>query len=96
MSRYNSRETQSCRDKKLGFSVFCFLVLSGKLGKQSLRFRAAKTFFFGITVFLSECKSADETTWFGDGLCTSGDHERELLPPTCHCLAPRGGWRFPT
>jgi hypothetical protein len=26
--------------------------LSGKLGKQSLRFRAAKTFFFGITLFL--------------------------------------------
>jgi hypothetical protein len=26
--------------------------LSGKLGKQSLRFRAAKTFFFGITFFL--------------------------------------------
>jgi hypothetical protein len=29
----------------------CFLVLSGKLGNQSLRFRAAKTFFFGITGF---------------------------------------------
>ncbi len=26
-------------------------VLSGKFGKQSLRFRAAKTFFFGITIF---------------------------------------------
>jgi hypothetical protein len=26
--------------------------LSGKLGRQSLRFRAAKTFFFGITFFL--------------------------------------------
>jgi hypothetical protein len=34
------------------FSFFCFLVLSGKLGKQSLRFRAAIYFFFGITVFL--------------------------------------------
>jgi hypothetical protein len=26
--------------------------LSGKLGQQSSRFRTAKTFFFGITVFL--------------------------------------------
>ncbi len=31
---------------------FAFPVSSGKFGKQSLRFRAAKTFFFGITVFL--------------------------------------------
>jgi hypothetical protein len=28
------------------------LFLSAKLGRQSLRFRAAKTFFFGIPVFL--------------------------------------------
>jgi hypothetical protein len=28
---------------------FAFPVLSGKFGKQSLRFRATKTFFFGIT-----------------------------------------------
>jgi hypothetical protein len=33
-------------------SFFGYLVLSGNLGKQSLRFRAAKTFFFGITFFL--------------------------------------------
>ncbi len=31
---------------------FAFPVSSGKLGKQSLRFRAAKTFFFDIPVFL--------------------------------------------
>jgi hypothetical protein len=31
--------------------------LSGKLGKQSLRFRAAKTFFFGITIFLYQNKN---------------------------------------
>ena len=29
----------------------------GKFGKQSLRFRAAKTFFFGITVFLYQNKN---------------------------------------
>jgi hypothetical protein len=31
--------------------------LSGKFGKQSLRFRAAKTFFFGITIFLYQNKN---------------------------------------
>ena len=31
---------------------FAFLVLSGKLGKQSLRFRTTMTFFFGITDLL--------------------------------------------
>jgi hypothetical protein len=36
---------------------FAFLLLSGKLGKQSLRFRAAKTFFFGITAFLYQNKN---------------------------------------
>ena len=39
-------------DKKTLIFFFAFPVLSGKFGKQSLRFRAAKTFFFGITVFL--------------------------------------------
>ena len=32
-----------------------------------------------------------QTPWFGDGLCTSGDHERGLVAPLCHCLSPRGG-----
>jgi hypothetical protein len=36
---------------------FAFPVSSGKFGKQSLRFRAAKTFFFGITVFLYQNKN---------------------------------------
>ncbi len=36
---------------------FCFPVSSGKFGKQSLRFRAAKTFFFGITIFLYQNKN---------------------------------------
>jgi hypothetical protein len=34
------------------FLFFCFLVLSGKLGKQSLRFRGSIYFFFVISVFL--------------------------------------------
>ena len=38
--------------KKLLIFFFSFLLLSGELGKQSLRFRAAITFFFGITLFL--------------------------------------------
>ena len=43
---------QNCRDKKNLDFLFCFLILSGKLGKQSLRFHTSITFFFGITVFL--------------------------------------------
>jgi hypothetical protein len=34
---------------------------------------------------------------YGDGLCTSGDHERELLAPSCHCcllVGPPGGGVF--
>jgi hypothetical protein len=45
--------------KKLWFSFFAFPVLSGKFGKQSLRVRAAKTFFFGITVFLYQNKNPE-------------------------------------
>jgi hypothetical protein len=36
---------------------FAFPLSSGKFGKQSLRFRAAKTFFFGITAFLYQNKN---------------------------------------
>jgi hypothetical protein len=36
--------------KNFDFLSFAFLFLSGKLGKQSSRFRAAKTFFFAITL----------------------------------------------
>jgi hypothetical protein len=43
---------QSRRDKKTLIFFFAFLGSSGKFGKQSLRVRAGKTFFFGITVFL--------------------------------------------
>jgi len=46
------RETQNCRDKKTLIFFFVFHVLIGKFGKQSLRFRGTKTFFFGITGFL--------------------------------------------
>jgi hypothetical protein len=35
-----------------------------------------------------------QTPWLGDGLCTSGDHERELLAPFYHCLMPPGGGVF--
>jgi hypothetical protein len=43
---------QSRRDKKTLIFFFAFPGSSGKFGKQSLRVRAGKTFFFGITVFL--------------------------------------------
>ena len=36
---------------------FAFHVASGKFGKQSSRVRAAKTFFFGITVFLYQIEN---------------------------------------
>jgi hypothetical protein len=51
------RKSQNCRDKKTVIFFFVFPVSSGKFGKQSLRFRAAKTFFFGITVFLYQNKN---------------------------------------
>jgi hypothetical protein len=35
-----------------------------------------------------------QTSWFGDGLCTSGDHERGLLAPFYHCSCPRGDGVF--
>jgi hypothetical protein len=35
-----------------------------------------------------------QTPWFGDGLCTSGDHERGLLVSLCHCLT--GGVFLPS
>jgi len=44
------REAQNCRDKKPLIFFFAFLVLRGKLGKQSLRFG-------GITVFLYQNKN---------------------------------------
>jgi hypothetical protein len=43
--------------KKTVIFFFAFPLSSGKFGKQSLRFRAAKTFFFGITVFLYQNKN---------------------------------------
>jgi hypothetical protein len=51
------REAQNCRDKKTLIFFFAFPVLSGKFGNQSLRFRVAKTFFFGITIFLYQNKN---------------------------------------
>jgi hypothetical protein len=50
------REAQNCRDKKTLIFFFSFPLSSGKFGKQFLRFRAAKTFFFGITAFLYQNK----------------------------------------
>ena len=35
-----------------------------------------------------------QTPWFGDGLCTSGDHEKGLLEPFYHCWCPGGGGVF--
>jgi hypothetical protein len=51
------RETQNCRDKKLLIFFFAFPVSSGKVGEQSSMVRAAKTFFFGITIFLYQIKN---------------------------------------
>jgi hypothetical protein len=51
------REAQNCRDKKPLIFFFAFLVLRGKLGKQSLRFGPATTFFFGTTVFVYQNKN---------------------------------------
>jgi hypothetical protein len=48
---------------------FAFLLLSGKLGKQSLRFRASKTFFFGITVFGTRTKIQQTMTRLETILC---------------------------
>jgi hypothetical protein len=43
--------------KKTLIFFFAFLVLSGKLRKQSLKFRAAIYFIFGITIFLCQDKN---------------------------------------
>jgi hypothetical protein len=48
----NENDIYKIEIKNFDFIFFFFLVLSGKLGKQSLRFRTTKTFFFGITFFL--------------------------------------------
>jgi hypothetical protein len=50
------REAQNCRVKITLIVFFAFPVLSGNFGKQSLRFRAAITFFYGITVLLYQNK----------------------------------------
>ncbi len=51
---------------------FCrFLVLSGKLGKQSLRFRAEITFFVNIAVFLYENENSVDHMIHGRQFCTS-------------------------
>jgi hypothetical protein len=62
------REAQNCRDKKTIFFfdflvfdfLFSFLVLSGKLGKQSSRFRGAITFcFWQYCLFVPGQKSSE-------------------------------------
>jgi hypothetical protein len=65
------REAQNCRDKKTLIFFFAFLLLSGKLGKQSLRIRAAKSFIFGITVFLYHYKNPMDHMMHGRQFCAS-------------------------
>jgi hypothetical protein len=73
--------------KKLLIFFLSFLLLSSKLGKQSLRFRAAKTFFFGITAFLCQNKNpADHFIYFihpriryRDIICCTLDEESPAL-----------------
>jgi len=48
----NSGKHKIVAIKKLLIFFFAFPVLSGKFGKQSLRFRTTKTFFFGINYWL--------------------------------------------
>ncbi len=55
----NSRETQNCHDKKSLIFFFSFPISSGKYGKESLRVREGKTFFFGISVFLYQNRNPD-------------------------------------
>jgi hypothetical protein len=31
-----------------------------------------------------------QTPWIGDGMCTSGDHERGVVLSLCLCLTPGG------
>jgi hypothetical protein len=63
-----------CHDKKTLIFFFAFPVLSGKVGKQSLRFRAAKTFFFGITSFLYQNQNPVNQMVDGRKFCASLMH----------------------
>jgi hypothetical protein len=64
-------EAQNCLDKKTLIFFFALPVSSGKFGKQFLRFRAAKTFFFGITVFLYQNKNPVAHLGLGRQFCAS-------------------------
>ena len=65
------REAQNCRDKKTLIFFFAFPVLSDEFGKQSFRFRAAKTFFFDITVFLYQDENPMDHMIHGRQFCAS-------------------------
>ena len=69
--------TKLC-DKKTGIFFFDFPLLSGKFGKQSLRFRGTKTFFFGITGFLVPMKTPSS---YDDGGTIFFFPEWESRPP---------------
>jgi hypothetical protein len=51
---------------------FAFPGSRGKFGKQSLRFRAAKTFFFGITAFLYQNKNPEAHLSLGIAFLNKG------------------------
>jgi hypothetical protein len=53
--------------------------LRGKLGKQSLRVRAAITFFFGITVFVYQNENPVDHMIHGRQFCASQNSARMRL-----------------
>jgi hypothetical protein len=59
MHAHEIGEAQNFRHKKTFSFCFAFLVFSGKFGEQSLRFRPAITFYFGITVFFAPEQKSD-------------------------------------
>jgi hypothetical protein len=74
------REAQNCFDKKTLIFFFALQVLSGKFGSQFLRFRAAKTFFFGITVFLYQKKNPVAHLGLGRQFCASLSFSSFITP----------------
>jgi hypothetical protein len=71
LSKESSGKHKIVSIKKTLIFFFALPVSSGKFGKQFLRFRAAKTFFFGITVFLYQKKNPVAHLGLGRQFCAS-------------------------